>query len=72
MPVAGIHFVGAPPRPATCCADRILLVNFVMIVGMMGPEFQRLLCHEEDRRVPSHQTTSSVVVVVPTTAIIRM
>jgi len=36
----------------------------------MGPEFQRLLRHEEDRRIASHRTASSVVIVAPTTAII--
>jgi hypothetical protein len=41
-----------------------------MILGTMGPEFQRLLRHEEDRRVASHRTASSVVIVAPTTAII--
>jgi hypothetical protein len=93
MPVAGIHFVGAPPRPSISFLllvaptrfwtefvptvlrrddrldDHIRLCQLRHDTRRNGPR-SCLLCHEEGRRVASHRTTSSVIVVAPMTAII--
>ena len=50
-----VHPANAAATTTTALMITFLIVNSFIILGAMGPEFQRLLCQEEGRRVASHQ-----------------
>ena len=51
-----VHPADAAATTTTALMIMFVVVNSVIILGAMDPEFQRLLRHEEGRRVASHRT----------------